>query len=89
MNTILEEALDITNGARKSDYGDAKSSFETIAELSTLIGQEIEAAGVAKVLIAMKLAREANSHKRDNLVDLCGYARLLSILEGDENEQLN
>ena len=84
-DTILEEALEITNGARKSDYGDAKITFNKIAEIANSIGCTVSPIQVCKVLIAMKLTREANKHKRDNLTDLVGYTRLLSILEGDED----
>jgi hypothetical protein len=31
--------------------------------------------------MAVKLTRESFQHKRDNLVDLCGYAHLLQVLE--------
>ena len=33
------------------------------------------------VMIAVKLIRERHKHKRDNLVDLCGYAEILNRLE--------
>ena len=31
--------------------------------------------------------RERNKHKRDNLVDLCGYAEILNRLEDNNKER--
>ena len=38
-------------------------------------------------MVCVKLSREMHRHKRDNLVDACGYTRLMSVLEGDEPNQ--
>jgi len=35
-------------------------------------------------MIAVKLARQAHRHKRDNLVDIAGYARTAAMIAGDE-----
>ena len=37
----------------------------------------------AVVMMAVKLVRESYKHKRDNLVDLCGYANILNEIEDD------
>ena len=92
IGSILIEAESIVNGARATDYGSAKESFGKIASMSSLMlnGSEKESLFhdatltdtiVCKVLMAVKLTREANKHKRDNLVDLSGYAELLNRLE--------
>ena len=87
MKTILEEALDITNNARRTEYGSVKDSFRNIAIVASVFtGKPLTMVDIAKVMISVKISREANKHKRDSLTDLCGYARLLSILEGDEDE---
>lgn len=85
LDTILEEARKITDGSRNIEYGGAKESFKQISTLANYLGVNISPTSVVKVLIAVKLSRETTHHRRDNLVDLCGYARLLSILEGDED----
>lgn len=72
--SILLEAHKISNGDRKADYGDSNRNLKNIAALARLQGVEIDAIGVAKVLMSVKLAREGYKHKRDNLVDLCGRA---------------
>lgn len=78
--SVLLEAHRIVNGDRDTDYGDSNSNLTNIATIASAIGQPIDAVGVAKVMIAVKLAREGYRHKRDNLVDLCGYAELLDRL---------
>lgn len=82
---ILESAIAVTKGPRAQDYGDVKTDWNRVAALaSALMGCRMRASDCAKVLIAVKLSRESHSHKRDNLVDLAGYAWVLSVLEGDE-----
>ena len=41
----------------------------------------------AKVLIAVKLVRESYKHKEDNLIDACGYLKLLNDLYECTNSQ--
>jgi hypothetical protein len=80
--TILEEAAGIVAGARQQDYGHARESFAKIATIATVLtGKDLSPQDCCKVLMAVKLARESFQHKRDNLVDLCGYAHLLQELE--------
>ena len=86
--SILLEAHKIVNGDRKADYGDSNRNLKNIALQAGILGVEIDAIGVAKVLLSVKMAREGYKHKRDNLVDLAGYAELLNRLyeelEGEE-----
>jgi len=92
--SILTEAESIVTGARSSDYGSAHESFERIGSLTEMLldQQEREAlkvcciqpSVVVKIQLALKLTRETNKHKRDNLVDLCGYAELLNRLQSED-----
>lgn len=107
--SILSEALRITDGARQRDYGSAKTnhqrialfwkvwdichlaSDETIDQALAVLRAEFEnhptddsEAGVAMKMILLKIARHANTPKRDNLVDMAGYARCLSRIDGFE-----
>jgi hypothetical protein len=82
---ILEEARDLIRGDRASSYGDAKASFERIAALwTTYKGVEITAKDVASMMILLKVSRGVTSAKRDNWLDIIGYAALGSELEGGE-----
>ncbi len=79
--TILEEAAIIISGPRRESYGDVLTSFTRIARLwSPILGMPISPQQVAACMIQLKVAREMNSHSRDNLVDICGYAALLEEL---------
>ena len=80
--SILSEAEEIVNGSRHSDYGDAKESFSRIATIaSVMTGKELAPEDCCAVLMAVKLVRESFKHKRDNLVDLCGYTELMNRLK--------
>ena len=80
--SILSEAEEIVNGSRHSDYGDTKESFSRIATIaSVMTGKELAPEDCCAVLMAVKLVRESFAHKRDNLVDLCGYAELMNQLK--------
>ena len=87
--SILEEAIEIVNGSRKTDYGDPVESFKRIAQMANLMSNSNDFTPVkcCIVLMATKLTRESNAHKRDNIVDLAGYGYILQLLEEDkENE---
>lgn len=83
---IAEEALKIINGERQNVYGDPEDNFAVIARLwtaylSTEDGSvtrdiRIEPADVAYMMVLLKLAREITGRKKDNAVDLLGYAML-------------
>ena len=80
--SILAEAEEIVNGSRHSDYGDARESFSRVATIaSVMTGKELAPEDCCAVLMAVKLVRESFKHKRDNLVDLCGYAELMNRLK--------
>ena len=82
--SILAEAEEIVNGSRQSDYGDARESFSRIATIaSVMTGKELSPKDCCAVMMAVKLVRESFNHKRDNLVDLCGYAELMNRLKGE------
>ncbi len=83
--TILEEARELTDGIRQQEYGSVQESFGNIATIATILcGHIITPIEIAIILKSVKLVRESHKHKKDNLTDECGYARLESILKGDE-----
>ena len=85
--SILSEAEEIVNGSRQADYGDAKESFTKVASVaSVMTGKELSPDDCCAVLMAVKLVRESFRHKRDNLVDLCGYAEIMNRINEKEKE---
>jgi hypothetical protein len=91
MASILDTARKITDGDRRSDYGHPSDDFERTALMWTgilrpklITNQQVTAEDISLCMIAIKLARETHSHKRDNLVDIAGYARTAAMVAGDE-----
>lgn len=86
--SILSEAEEIVNGSRHSDYGDANESFSRIATIaSVMTGKELSPEDCCAVMMAVKLVRESFNHKRDNLVDLCGYAHIMNEIVESEKKK--
>ena len=82
---ILQEAQRITHSDRNKDYDDPIRNYEHIAKIaSAILKKEVTPQDVIMIMIATKLSREQFKHKRDNVVDLCGYAFILGYLNGEE-----
>lgn len=72
--TLLDEAASIVNGDRNADYGHPSINFERTALIwSAILGCEVTGEDVALCMVGVKLAREVNRQKRDNIVDAIGY----------------
>ena len=89
--SVLDEAKRITAGTRHEDYGHPCDDFDRTARMWTGIladklrdGAEVTAMDVPLCMIAVKLARQSHRHKRDNLVDIAGYARTAAMVVGEE-----
>lgn len=75
---ILEEANQLVNGDRNKDYGSPLEDFTRTARLwSVILGVEVTPEQVGMCMILLKVSRQCNKHKRDNLVDIAGYAHTL------------
>ena len=81
---ICEDALCTINGERQDSYGNPEDSFGMIASMwSAYLGIEVMASEVAHMMCLLKIARERGGKgKRDNLVDLIGYAALAAHMRG-------
>lgn len=92
---ILHEADRLTSRDRNQDYGHPYDDFGKTAKIMTVILQDILKEGcevsreqVALCMIGVKLSRQLHQRKRDNLVDICGYARTLEMVI-EKEEELN
>lgn len=83
--SILTEASRIVNGDRATDYGSPTEGYGRMAALwSAYLGVPISAKDCVALFILAKLSREKGKHKRDNLVDLAGYAEVMNKIEAGE-----
>jgi hypothetical protein len=86
--SILAEAERLVGGDRKRDYAHPFLNFARIADLwSSRFGVEFSALDVADAQILVKMARQQATPKRDNLVDIAGYALCAQMIAEYEDEQ--
>lgn len=79
---ILTEALRITGGDRQAQYGPPDQDFVRIAGAwHSLFGWDVQSWQVAAAQIVVKLSRQSHQRKRDNWVDVAGYARCGQICD--------
>ena len=72
---VLEEANTLIYGERQKEYGSSYDSFTKIAKgWEEIFGCDVSAKQVALAMIWLKKCRELNKEKRDNIVDIAGYA---------------
>lgn len=75
-DSLCEEALHIVRGARRYTYGHPLDNFQRIADIwKVIFGHEVTRDQVALCMVGVKLAREVNAPKRDNWLDMVGYAQ--------------
>jgi hypothetical protein len=83
--TITEEAQKLVYGDRQEDYGSVTESFTTVAKLwSAVLKKNVTPEEVVLCMIQLKVARQMNKPKRDNLVDICGYAACIEKMENGQ-----
>lgn len=80
-DNILEEANSLVHGDRGEDYGHPINDFTCSAKLlSAYLSRRMQqtinitAEDIPMMQILIKASREAHKHKKDNLVDIAGYA---------------
>lgn len=74
--TVLRRAEDLITGPRRADYGPALDGFGQVGRvwgaLLNLPGP-VPPETVGLMMVGLKLCRETEKHKEDNLVDAAGY----------------
>lgn len=79
--TVLEEANRLIHGARQADYGHPIDDFTKTAGMwSAAFGWDVEPEDIPMAMIMVKISREQNRPKRDNAVDIAGYAGTLAMV---------
>jgi len=81
--SIPLEAHNLIYGERAKQYGSAERNFQAACDIfEILTGIKLQADEGMLYLLCLKLARESEHHKRDNLVDVAGYAGLIGDVRG-------
>lgn len=86
--SVLHEADEIINGARQSAYGHPFDNHTCTAQMwSAYLTRragfivDITPEDVCWLNVLQKVSRQANRHKRDNIVDAIGYAACVELVE--------
>jgi len=67
---------------RQEDYGDVKENFTEIKNIAdAMFGLNLTEEQICQLFIAMKVARQKNKHKEDNLLDAINYFSILLHLK--------
>ena len=92
MNNILQEADKLTSGDRNIDYGHPLDDFTKVVEMAKSLGLVQESYTVRNhciYMVLVKLSRELNKPKRDNVVDAAGYLRTLEMCDEEIERRLS
>jgi len=80
--STLLEAERLVHGDRNASYGHPLDDFTRTAKMwSAILGIEVRPEQIGLCMIAVKLSRECHAPKRDNLVDIAGYAETVEWLK--------
>jgi hypothetical protein len=80
--SVAQEAFRLVRGQRRDDYGHPADNFTQTGRIwgAILNVGDIAPETVGLMMAGAKISRETNVHKRDNLVDLCGYAETVAMV---------
>ena len=80
--TILQEAQRLVHGNRGADYGHPIDDYTRTGRMwGAILGiPDIDPRTACLMMAVMKVSREVNKHKRDNLTDLAGYAECAQMV---------
>ncbi|HEX5437141.1 MAG TPA: DUF6378 domain-containing protein [Gemmatimonadaceae bacterium] len=80
--SAVQEAHRLVHGNRGADYGHPIDDYTRTGRMwGAILGiPDIDPRLCCVMMAAMKLSRETNKHKRDNLVDAAGYAECAQMV---------
>ena len=77
----------LVHGERQEEYGPPEESFLNIAKVwSGILKTDVSKEQVALCMLGLKLVRESNLHKQDNLDDIDGYNEILKMFHATKEE---
>lgn len=80
--SAVEEAHRLVHGNRGADYGHPIEDYTRTGRMwGAILGlPDLDPRTCCLMMAALKVSREVNKHKRDNLVDLAGYAECAQMV---------
>jgi len=89
VSSILQEASEAVGGPRRDDYGHPIEDFTRTGRMwAAILGvDEVTPEQVALCMVAVKISREVHRPKRDNLVDIAGYAATLKMVREAQSKR--
>lgn len=87
---ILQVADALIHGERAEEYGHPSENFQDIADgwslmLRSKLKEPLDKRDIFRCNVITKLCRDRHKKKRDNLVDIAGYAGTAEMVEDVEN----
>jgi hypothetical protein len=82
--SVCLEAADLVSGPRQGSYGHPADDFTRTGRMwGAILGldEPVPPHLVGLCQVALKISREVENHKRDNLVDIAGYAETLRLVQ--------
>jgi len=83
---VCDEGKRLSNTVRQNSYGHpiddwSKTAKMWSAVLTRKLKEDITAEEAAMMMVCVKMSREANMPKDDNVVDMAGYVNVLDIIK--------
>jgi hypothetical protein len=86
--SILLEADELVGGARGAAYGHPLDDFSRTAKIwGAILGIDVKPEQVGLCMIGVKISRECNLPKRDNMVDTAGYAKTVDMVKEERKRR--
>lgn len=91
---IASYAAKLVTGDRQDDYGHPLDDFTRAGKIwEAILGVPVSAEQVALCMVGIKISRQTNAPKLDNVIDGIGYFLTLAMVqeeraERDKNENL-
>lgn len=90
--SILQIAEQLTNVIRQADYGHPLDDYTRTAGMFNAafahkLKEPMTPEDMMLGMILVKLSRQLNASRRDNLIDICGYANCIDLAQAERERR--